>query len=353
MADVVVVGAGIVGAAVAYEAARAGADVVLLDGSVPASGVTGDSFAWIGGPRSWDVPDASSPLRRAVLPDWRRLEREVPGLRVRWTGSLRWGGASDAEAHGPDEDVLDDAGVARLEPHLSVPPARALHVTSDGAVDPVAATRALVDAARDRGADVRVRCMVAALRLQDGGVVGVESSAGFLPSVSVVLAAGTQVPALCAPLGLDLPVASSPAVLVRLAAPPGLVRTLIATSEFEVREVAPGELLVALAYDGGTGTGTGTGTDDVGRIARDAVRRLASAFGTDDLRPSSARVGARPMPADGLPVLGPVPGVTGAYLAVMHSGVTLAPAAARLVAAEIVHGVEAAELAGLRPHRFL
>jgi glycine/D-amino acid oxidase-like deaminating enzyme len=53
----VVVGAGIVGAAVAFEVARAGAEVVLLDKSVPASGVTADSFAWIGGPRGGDVPD--------------------------------------------------------------------------------------------------------------------------------------------------------------------------------------------------------------------------------------------------------------------------------------------------------
>jgi glycine/D-amino acid oxidase-like deaminating enzyme len=58
------------------------------------------------------------------------------------------------------------------------------------------------------------------------------------------------------------------------------------------------------------------------------------------------------MPVDGLPVIGPVPGVDGAYLAVMHSGVTLAPAVAHLVASEIVNGVQADELAGLRPHRF-
>ncbi len=60
---VVVVGAGIVGAAVAYESARAGAEVVLFDKSLPASGVTGDSFTWIGGPRGGDVPDDSTPLR--------------------------------------------------------------------------------------------------------------------------------------------------------------------------------------------------------------------------------------------------------------------------------------------------
>jgi glycine/D-amino acid oxidase-like deaminating enzyme len=75
--DVIVVGAGIVGASVAYHAARGGAAVVLLDRREPASGVTGDSFAWIGGPGG--EVDGSTPLRHAALDDWisgrRRTER--------------------------------------------------------------------------------------------------------------------------------------------------------------------------------------------------------------------------------------------------------------------------------------
>ena len=60
----------------------------------------------------------------------------------------------------------------------------------------------------------------------------------------------------------------------------------------------------------------------------------------------------RPMPADGLPVIGELPGVSGAYVAVMHSGVTLAPVAARFVAAEVVAGLDVDELSGVRPTRF-
>src|SRR5215213_9110501 len=89
---VVVVGAGIVGASVAYHAARAGAAVALLDaGPSPAADVTGASFGWIGGPSGTDVADGSSPLRASALDDHRRLEREVPGVRVHWCGSLTWG----------------------------------------------------------------------------------------------------------------------------------------------------------------------------------------------------------------------------------------------------------------------
>ncbi|NAZ86524.1 FAD-dependent oxidoreductase, partial [Kineococcus indalonis] len=97
---VVVVGAGIVGAAVAREAAAAGAEVLLLDASAPASGVSADSFGWIGGPRGTDAPGASTALHRGALAAHRRLEAQVPGVRVLWRGCVTW---SEEQDEGRDE----------------------------------------------------------------------------------------------------------------------------------------------------------------------------------------------------------------------------------------------------------
>jgi glycine/D-amino acid oxidase-like deaminating enzyme len=348
---VVVVGAGIVGAAVAYQVARAGAEVVLLDKALPASGVTADSFAWIGGPGGADAPDASTPLRRRVRQDYRRLEEQVPGVRVRWRGAVTWGENQPAEGArlGPDERVLDSAQVRHLEPHLRASPVRALHRRSHGAVDPVAVTQALVRASQDHGAQVMAHSAVSALTVHDGRVVGVRASTGSVPADTadtVVVAAGVDAPVLCAPLGFDLPVAPSPALLMRFTAPPGLVRTLVATPQVEVREAADGQLLVAAGCRGEIGH------EDLQRAGERMLRRLVATFDTEHIRLVGVRLGARPMPVDGLPVVGPVPGVGGAYVAVMHSGVTLAPTVGRLVAAEIVDRVEAEPLAGLRPARF-
>jgi glycine/D-amino acid oxidase-like deaminating enzyme len=341
---VVVVGAGIVGAAVAYEVARAGAGVVVLDKALPASGVTGASFAWIGGPRGDDRPDPSTSLRRRVLQDYRRLEDEVPGVQVRWRGSVLWGGNGPVRP-GPDESLLDAARVRQLEPRLRVVPARARHLLGDGAVDPVAVTDALVRAALNHGARMVANSAVTALVVRDGGVVGVRASTGFLPADTVVVTAGVDAPVLCAPLGFDLPVAPSPALLMRFTAPPGLVRTLVATPHLEVREAADDHLVVAAAYDGETGAG------DLRRAGERMLRRLVDTFDAADVHLVEVRLGTRPMPADGLPIVGPVPGVDGVYVAVMHSGVTLAPSVARLVASEIVSGVRSGELEGLRPAR--
>ena len=369
MADVVIVGAGIVGAAVAYELALAGAAVTLVDKSLPASGVTGDSFGWIGGPSGADVPDGSWPLRRGALEAYRRLQGQLPGVRVRWAGSLSWDEQGPAEDRplGPDERLLDAAQALRLEPNLAVPPARALYKDSDGAVDPVLVTDALVEAARAHGARLIVGAAVTALSARGGRVRGVQTSRGFLAADTVVVTAGVDAPLLCAPLGVDLPIAPSPALLLRFTAAPGLVRTLVASPHLEVRQTSDGLLLVAAAYH------QEASQDDLDRTAREMLDRLTATFTgaadihaaeiraveirppgirPPDIRLVSARLAARPMPADGLPVIGPLPGISGIYLAVMHSGVTLAPVAARFIAAELAHGSEAEELDGVRPARF-
>jgi glycine/D-amino acid oxidase-like deaminating enzyme len=364
VADVVVVGAGIVGAAVAYELALAGAAVTLVDKSLPASGVTGDSFAWIGGPSGADAPDGSWPLRRGALEAYRRLQRQVPGVQVRWTGSLAWDedGSTPERSLGPDEHLFDAAQVGRLEPNLTVPPARALYKDSDGALDPVAVTDALVGAAQAHGARLIVGAAVTAVRAQDGRVSGAETSQGFLAADTVVVTAGVDAPMLCAPLGFDLPIAPSPALLLRFTAAPGLVRTLVASPQLEVREASDGHLLMAAAYHGEANQ------DDLSRTARELLSRLTATFtgapdtaapdtaapgtGPPDIRLVSVRLAARPMPADGLPVIGRLPGIGGVYVAVMHSGVTLAPAAARFIATEVIEGIEVEQLNGVRPARF-
>jgi len=292
--DIVVVGAGIVGASVAYHAAVAGADVVVLDASLPASGVTGASFAWIGGPGGRDAVDGSTPLRRAALENWSRLEREVPGVQVRWSGSLAWGedALQDLDALGPDERVVNEAQIREVEPNLRVPPQRAVLKGTDGAVDPIAVTEVLLQVARRHGADVRLGVAVKRLRVL------------------------------------------------------GLVRTLVTCPQFEARQ-SDGCLLVAGESAGEVTQG------ELRRTAEDTARRLAATFqGGQDARLIDVRVGQRPMPTDGLPIIGPLPELPGVYVAVTHSGITLGPVTGRLVAAELVEAVPDEQLVGVRPDRF-
>jgi glycine/D-amino acid oxidase-like deaminating enzyme len=105
-------------------------------------------------------------------------------------------------------------------------------------------------------------------------------------------------------------------------------------------------LLVALAHHGEVTQ------DDLRAAGHRALARVrALLHGAEGVRLVSARIGWRPVPVDGEPVLGPVPGTGGAYLAVLHSGVSLGAAVGRLVAQEVVLGEPAPELQGCRPDR--
>ncbi|MFD1719041.1 NAD(P)/FAD-dependent oxidoreductase [Georgenia deserti] len=340
MADrsIAVVGAGIVGASMAYHLAGCGRPVTLIEAGLPGSGATSASFAWIGRSVASVVPSAS--LRHLALDEYRRLESELSRLSIRWSGSLSWDGFE--ENPGPR---TEDVGA--LEPYLIDPLATAVHHPEDAAVDPVAATEALVDAARNRGAKVQTGTLATALEHQAGTVSGVRTTAGVVPAETVVLAAGTGTVALCSGMGLDLPVEPSPAVLVRLRAAPGLVRTIAATPSLEVRQLDDGTVLAPTAYGGEMDRAALLAT---ARRVRDRfVASYAGASGTEIL---SAEIGWRPMPSDGEPIIGRPTDVQGLYITVMHSAVTLAAAAGRLAASEILTGLPVPELAGCRPDRF-
>jgi glycine/D-amino acid oxidase-like deaminating enzyme len=332
--DLVVVGGGIVGASVAYHAARAGAVVTLIDAGRPGAGVTADSFGWVRAPGVRTGPAAA--LRATATEEYRRLEAELPGLPVTWSGSLSWGAADSAPEAGPGQEIVDAATVATLEPTLRQPPEWAVWAPGDGAIDPVGVTERLVAGARAHGAQVRSDTPVTAVRRDAaGGVVGIETAAGPVPDATVVLAAGAATAALGAPLGIRVPVDPSPATLFRLRAPAGLVRTVVNTPDFDLRQVATDRLLAA--------------ADSPERTLA-AVR---STFrGAANVELLSTRVGIRPMPADGEPIVGPVAEAPGLYLAVLHSAITLAPTVGRLVARELVDGTVEPALAGCRLDRF-
>lgn len=176
---------------------------------------------------------------------------------------------------------------------------------------------------------------------------GVHTTAELVPAETVVLAAGTGTVALCSGLDITLPVEPSPAILVRLRAAPGLVRTIVSTPLLEVRQLDDGTVLAPTVYSGETDQSALLGT---ARRVRD--RFAASFVGATDTKVVSAEIGWRPMPTDGEPIIGRPAGTRGLYVTVMNLAITVAAAAGRLAATEVLTRLPAPELVGCRPDRF-
>lgn len=346
---VIVIGAGIVGASMAYHLADKGAKVTLIEAEGIASGVTGSSFAWINA--SHREPDPIAQLRGAAITEYRRLETRLPDLKIRWTGALSYSSHS-SEAPPPSEsravaNRVSRSRIRELEPNLKHPPESAVYAAEEGALDAVAATHALVAGAQACGAKVLTHTRVLGFVTQGAKVTGVETTRGVLDADSVVLAAGTGINTLAQLLQVSLPIEASPAIFIRYTAQPNLVQTLISSPEMEVRQGPDGTLLAAEDY-----------LDDAPENQPAAIAlRTAKAIcnelhGVVSIAPERACIGLRPMPADGIPIVGFLPNVGGVYVCAMHPGITLAAIVGRLASEEIIDGKVSSALYPCRPARF-
>nr|WP_236201078.1 FAD-binding oxidoreductase [Pseudomonas pseudonitroreducens] len=346
---VVVIGAGIVGASLAFNLARRGANVTVVEAEGIASGVTSSSFAWIN--TSHTEPDPIAQLRGAAIEAYRQLETQLPGLEVRWTGALSYSGmpsgAEPASGNSTSVNRVSRSQICELEPNLKNPPESAFYAAAEGALDAVAATYALIEGAKAHGAKILTQTPALGFVIRREKVAGVKTTLGILEADVVVVAAGTGISKLTDRLEVPLPIDSSPAIFIRYKAQPNLVRTLISSSEMEVRQTAYGALVAAEDY-----------LDDTAENQPEAIAlRTAKAIqnelhGAVSVEPELACVGLRPMPADGIPIIGHLPKMDGIYVCAMHPGITLAAIVGRLASEEIIDGKASSALCPCRPDRF-
>ncbi|MGP0871473.1 NAD(P)/FAD-dependent oxidoreductase [Serratia sp. CY81684] len=337
---IIIVGAGIVGASIAYHLARQGQRVIVVEQVYPAAGATGSSFGWI----SEGVPDGAPDafLRREIVADWMRLTQEIPELWVNWSGALSYGQAPATQ--NPDNRRLSLAEVMALEPALRRPDSQAYFAARDGAVDPQEVTQRLLERVGALGGELLLgRAVSGFLREAGGQITGIVTDEGAIAAERVVLACGTGISALLDGSEFSLPIEASPAILLRYHAAAQAVNTLIAGDDIEVRHAQNGDLLAAEDYPAG---------GNVKHVEEDAQSAIQSRLhGSAPLQLQTCSVGLRPRPRDGYPILGPL-GATCLYVAVMHPAVMCAPTLGRLVSDELLHGVNPAIPRGYRPARF-
>lgn len=351
MADILIVGGGITGAATAYETARAGARVTLIEGRRRAAMASG----WtLGGVRQSGRDPAELPLVSRAVERWATLSDELGGQTFyRRHGNLRLARdaaeveliramVADQRARGLDLSFLaTNADVRAVAPAIGPNVLAASFCPTDGHADAPSTVDAYLMAATRRGATIREGELVRALFERGGRVVGVETDAGAVFADVVVLAAGVHAPDLLAPLGLFLPLHPKVVSVIRTApVPPVFTQVFgVANADCAGRQEVDGALRVTTGIDDWPGAieswteeallpPTGVVADLIARVSAVlpvfATARLARVWGgLIDLTPDGLPVIDRPM--DGLVVaagfsghgfgIGPVSGELTAALA--------------------------------------
>jgi len=366
-----VIGAGILGASVAARLASAGLRVTLLDQDQPGRGTSRWSFAWLNS--NDKAPRPYHDLNHAGMRAWPELATGLDGTAwYRPVGHIELAAASaelDARVRRLTEwhylaRLIDPSEAAEFEPalRLAMPGA---YFPAEGYLLTEPLIARLVAQAKSHGADV--------LTGDPGRVVGLDAGPGTAPRVrtadgsvlaadEVVCCAGRWTPALAALAGADAavplipwdtPGSIAPGLVVRVGpvASQGPLRVLHAP-DISLRP-HPGAMVHLEAPDAAEAVDLHTPGPELNRWAAELLRRARRTVrGLDHARVVELKVCVRPLPADGQSIVGRLPGAPGVYVAVTHSGVTLAAHLSRLITEELTTGTPPAELTPYRPARF-
>ena len=365
--NVTVIGAGIVGSAIAYTLAKRGATVTVIDKGRPGGSATSHSFAWINATAKHPVSYHN--LNRRSLGMWDRFARDLDvDVGLRWGGQMEWS-ATDAgavelklradqlHAWGYPCQILDGAQMAKLEPSLTPRQVTsAIYSELDGMVEPTVASEACIRGAESYGATIKLETEVSGL-FANSASASVVAEGERIDADIVVLAGGVDNTLLAEMAGITIPQQDSPGVVIRTNTIAQPLFSNVSVVYAPPLEAGRPEIHLRQCLDGSAMIGEGSqeslARDDTQEHANELLSRAAEYVpGLKGATAIPVPVGYRPMPLDGFPVVGFSPKAPNVYLALTHSGVTLAPLLAQLATMEIVDGAQVEFLSDYRPSRF-
>lgn len=387
IADVVIVGGGILGVSLAYELARRTLRVTLLEAHALGSGTTGSGFGWINATSKADADETYFQMNAASLHLYEELlnRHHTEPTGISSGGTLFW--SQDAEsrlalrakaeslqARGYLATNVNQREMEALEPHLRfhTPGAEepeGCFCPMDKWVDASRLVRFLADHARRHNAEIREYSPVTEL-IRDSldAIAMVRTEAHQITTRTVIIASGNQTPQLIAKLQLSpeqrncVPMKRVAGILTETApqsAPKMIHRVLYPPDAggLHFRPTPSGGLLIGADDTDIRAQQESLSAGQMREIGRELITRAAewiTGLSPDALATqASTYICQRPIPADDRPIVGNLPGVQGLFVAVSHSGVTLAPYLSSLLAEEIIHRKAPDALLPYRPERFL
>jgi glycine/D-amino acid oxidase-like deaminating enzyme len=364
--NVVVIGAGIIGCSVAYHLAEAGCSVKVVDSKGVAGGATRASFAWLNS--NAKQPRDYHDLNVLGMQEHKRFAQE--SQRAPWfhpSGNFEWSATDEGEAELEAKvnrlrDWRYPAGwvtveeLERWEPDVSLVRTRKMkiaHYPEEAWVDARRLAFVLLRRATRMGATVHTCREVVWMDSEGDDRIArvVTNTDERFDADFVVVCAGPATGRVVSLAGRRVPMKNR-AGLVAFSAPVAIgLRSILHAPDVSIRPDEGGRVLMLSRALDVPRVGTLSSLDALrlgGRVlaaAADVVPALRQSW------IESTRMGVRPIPHNGLPVVGLLPGLQNLYVAVTHSGVTLALILGRLIALEVALHRPQRVLAPFRPER--
>lgn len=370
--EVVVVGGGISGTATAYELARLGVKVTLVEQGTLASMASGWTLA---GVRQSGREAPELPLAMAAVERWGYLAEELGAdLEYRRNGNLRLiiqeeqrprfltRIAQETAVGLPVHYLPDNQAVRDIAPALSETVLGASYCPTDGHANPTAAVQAFAAAAQRHGAAILTETRVDGIEVSGGKVRGVRTSAGAIAADTVVVTAGIYSDRLCAPLGLPLPFTLYRVAVVQTTPLPPLIAQVLGVgdSSFAGRQQVDGRYRLT---DGGAVWPQNLddlegGYEAVMPSLLEVQRGIASAMavlpGLAEARVARVWGGLLDVTPDEIPILERVPEIEGLVIGAGFSGhgFCLGPVTGQIMRDLVVEGETPYPIAPFRRDRF-
>ncbi|MEY4323115.1 MAG: hypothetical protein RL410_896 [Actinomycetota bacterium] len=372
-ADVVVIGAGIVGACSAHYLAQAGLSVIVVDRGLIASGTTGAGEGNI----LVSDKEIGAELDLALYSQrlWTELEVFIPHAEFEQKGGIVVAQSEKTLAKlqhtaefqsraGVSTEFLDEQNLHNIEPHISRDVVGAVLYAQDSQVQPMLAATSLL---HRNASSVKVLTGAEVVKIVSDahGVCEVVTSVGTISTRNVINAAGTWGGDIAKLAGVDLPIMPRRGFILVTEPLSHMVHHKVYTAEYLDNVASDDAGLETSTVVEGTRGGTiliGASRERVGfdrTVNFEIISKLAT--GAISLFPFLRDVslmrtylGFRPYCPDHLPVIGPDARLTGLFHACGHegAGVGLAPASGKLIADAIVGNALHLDLSPFRPERF-
>jgi sarcosine oxidase subunit beta len=332
---VVIVGGGLMGLSTAFHLRRAdpGTRVTVLERARVGAAASGASAA---GVRAMGRDPAERALALASLVRWPGLERELEApTRYRRSGGLRlaldeatWRAVgpwvAEQRAAGVPVEVVDEREARALAPGIAPGCLGGVHAPDDGQAEAVPATEAFAAAARRLGARVEEGVGVRALVVETGRVVGVERGDGAREACDVaIVAAGAWSATLLGGIGVTLPIETRPLQMLLTAPGAPALRPVLGAFDrrLSLKQHDDGAYLIGGGWPARVTDHAGNRYEMLDESVRASLETARAVFPpVAEYALARSWAGLEAFTPDDLPILGPVPGISGLLVAAGFSG---------------------------------